>query len=57
MDEAKQLLEMDEYLADYESRRLKGQLTEEELKQEKALEEDKKEFAKLFNQFFKDETN
>lgn len=56
MDESKQLLEMDEYLADYESRRLKGQLTEEELKQEKALEEDKKEFAKLFNQF-KDETN
>lgn len=56
MDESKQLLEMDEYLADYESRRLKGQLTDEELKQEKALEEDKKEFAKLFNKF-KDETN
>jgi len=51
MTEEKRLQEMDEKLLDYENRKLKGKLTNEEKEAERLLEQDKAEFSALFSQF------
>lgn len=47
MDE-KILMQYDAYIVDREARKLKGQLTEEELQEEKELQLAKEELSKIF---------